>query len=204
MLRLRFLLVACVVGMMPAAASAAIILQVQQPDPVGAGTFAVDLVFETTGEDATRDEQLAFYDLGVRLVRGGGAVGGLRFVEPYASKLPNAEGYVFPDAAEFTVAESSPTAILANVSANTTANFDISTGKKAARLYLAVDPLTSPDTFYEIQFDPELTIFAAGAGDDPIIPVVLQPARIIIPEPSGLLFCAPGLLAMRRRRPSLN
>ena len=200
MLRSRLLLVACLAGMMPAVASAAVILKVQERLIPVPGGFAVDLVFETTGEDATRDEQLAFYDLGLRLVKRGGAAGGITFVAPFADKVPNADGYVFPDTAEFTVAEADADSILANVSANTTANFDITTGKKAGRLYLSVDPLTSPDTFYEIQFDPDLTIFAAGAGDDPVIPVVLQSGRVFIPEPSGLMTLGAGLLALRRFR----
>ena len=165
--------IGCVLALLPGVASAAITAKVQDKQlvPPSAGTNFVDIIFEATGANQTVDEALAFYDLGLKLVKRGGALGGITFVAPFAEKVPNADGYIFPDTAEFTVAESSPSAILANVSANTTANFDITSGKKAGRVYFTVDPLTSPDTVYEIQFDPDLTIFAAGAGDDPIIPV---------------------------------
>jgi hypothetical protein len=196
--------IGCVLALLPGVASAALVSKVQDKVlPLGAsGVQFVDIVFEATGANQSADEALAFYDLGLRLVKRGGTLGNITFVTPFAEKLPNAEGFIFPDAAEFVVAESSPTAILANVSANTSANFDITSGKKAGRVYFTVDPLTSLDSVYEIQLDPDLTIFAAGAGDDPIIPVTLASGQItFIPEPGTLsLLAIGGLMALRRRR----
>ena len=197
--------IGCVLALLPGVASAAITAKVSDLQLVPgthAGTHSVDIVFEATGANQTVDEALAFYDLGLRLVKRGGGAGGITFIAPFAEKNANADGYVFPDTAEFTVAESGPANILANVSANTTANFDITSGKKAGRVFFTVDALTSPDTVYEIQFDPDLTIFAAGAGDDPIIPVTLAAGTIsFIPEPASLsLLAIGGLMALRRRR----
>lgn len=198
--------IGCVLALLPGVASAA--LSAKPEDKVlvpGVDTGVVrfvDIVFEATGANQSADEALAFYDLGMRLVKRGGTAGGITLVAPFADKLPNAEGFVFPDAAEFTVAESSPSSLLANVSANTSANFDITSGKKAGRVFFMADALTTPDTVYELQFDPDLTIFAAGAGDDPIIPVTLTAGTIsFIPEPASLsLLAIGGLLALRRRR----
>ena len=193
--------VACLVAVAPSFAPAAITVKVEDRTlGLGIPQF-VDIVFEATGANQTMDEALAFYDLGLRVRRVSGTGGGLRFVDPYATKNLNADGYIFPDSAEFVVAEATPTTILANVSANTTANFDITSGKKAGRIWFEVDPLTGPLSIFEIEFDPDLTIFASGTGDDPIIPVTLASGRIgYIPEPSGSVLLGGGALALRRRR----
>lgn len=191
---------------MPSLAPGAITAKVGDNFPIIGVTRRqhVDIVFEATGASETVDEALAFYDLGLRLVRNSGPENIARFVAPYATKLENGDGFVFPDSAEFVVAEATPDFILVNVSANPAANFDITSGKKVARVYYEIDDGVTWDTSYEIRLDPELTIFAAGAGDDPIIPVRLVPGTIFgrLPEPSGMSVPALAAFALRRRRAS--
>jgi hypothetical protein len=198
--------IASVLAMMPIAASAAVKLNIEDKRdliPVTAGTQFVDLVFETTGENETTiNENLAFYDIGVRLVKvRGGAGGGVQFVSPFVGKPDN---FVFPDNAEIAVVdETTPTFAFANIDANSSSNFDITTGKKAARLYFQVDPLTALDAVYELRFDRDYTTISAGAGDDPNIVTDLSDLGQIsfIPEPGSLsLLAIGGLLALRRRR----
>ena len=130
-----------------------------------------------------------------------GTPGGLKFVDPFLTRPSAANGFVFPDAARFRIAEAAPTFLHANVSAETLGDFDITFGQKAARVWFEIDPATSPDSFYEIRFDRDLTVFAARTGDDPIIPVTLESGFIrVVPEPSGVVLLGFGALVSRRRR----
>lgn len=198
--------IASVLAMMPVAASAAVKLNIGDKGglvPATAGTQFVDLVFEATGENESVNENLAFYDIGVRLVKvRGGAGGGVQFVSPFLGKPT--ENFVFPDNAEIAIVdETTPTFVFANVDANSSTNFDIAGGKKAGRLYFQVDPLTPLDAVYELRFDRDYTTISAGAGDDPNIVTDLSDTGSIsfIPEPGSLsLLAIGGLLALRRRR----
>jgi len=105
-----------------------------------------------------------------------------------------------PSGATFSLAESTPSYILANVFSNNDLA-DITTGKKAARVRYTVAP-DAPWWRYLLAFEPALTVFGSG---DPIgaleIPVALRDTELFIPEPSGLAL--PGLacllLGLRRR-----
>jgi hypothetical protein len=193
---------------MPVAASAAVKLNIEDKTGLlpGAGMQFVDVVFEATGENATVNEQLGLFDIGLRLVkRGGGALSGVSFAPPYLAKPTNAEGFIFPDTADFTVIpeDSGADRAFANVDANTAGNYDIVTGKKLARIYFTVDQIADPLAVYEIRINPGLTVITAGAGDDPNIVADFSDVGVIsfIPEPGSLsLLAIGGLLALRRRR----
>lgn len=204
MFRTFLLLAACISAALPDAARGALSVKVEDKfaiPGVDTGPFFVDLVFEATGTAQSVDEALAFYDLGLTMTRVGGGTMGLEFVPPYATKLPFAENFVFPDSAEFTVAHADADSVLVNVGANSASNFDITTGKKVARVFFNMNALVEPNSRYLIGLDPELTIFAAGAGDDPIIPVTFIPGVIWVPEPGALsLVGVAALLILRRRR----
>lgn len=198
--------IASVLAFMPVAASAAVKLNIEDKvlDPTTAGMQFVDLIFEATGaNETTVNEQLAFYDLGVRLVKvRGGNGGGVQFVTPFVGKPT--DNFVFPDNAAIDIVqdETTSTFAFANVDANSASNFDITTGKKAARLFFQVDPATPADAVYEFRFDRDYTTISAGAGDDPNIVTDLSDAGVItFPEPGSLSVLAiGGLLALRRRR----
>jgi hypothetical protein len=212
----RFVLgLGCVAGLMlPSIASAALSLQIgpqsspATPDAtyttpgLPSGQQFFDLIFTET--DPTVNEGLFAYDLAASVVRpaGMGSGQGLRLG---GAERP-ADNYVLdvPSGSTFTVAENTPDRLLVNVSSNNDLA-DITTGKKAARVFYTLDPAAVPGN-YTIVFDTASTVFGSGDPNQPLeIPVTLTDAgfvRIdIVPEPASLsLLGIAGLLALRRRR----
>ena len=108
-----------------------------------------------------------------------------------------------PNKYTFTVAEQDANHVLVNVSSNNDL-FDITSGKKAARVFYTVDPNIDLGD-YSIVFDTANTVFGSGDPNrpDPAIPVGLVDAGFVqvVPEPASLsLLGFAGLLVLRRRR----
>ena len=210
----RFVLgLGCVAGLvLPSIASAALSLQVgpqaspATPDvtytkgstPSGQQFF--DLIFN---DDSTENEGLFAYDLVMNVVRPAGKTGGISLA---GAERPPSDFVLSDDPAKstFTVANNTPDNVLVNISSNNDL-FDITTGKKAARVFYTVDPATIDLGDYSIVFDTQNTVFGSGDPNrtDPAIPVSLVDAGVIhvVPEPASLsLLGFAGLLALRRRR----
>ena len=168
------------------------------PPPGGRGFL--DLIFT---DDSTENEGLFAYDLSLFVVRPAGTTGGIRL--DGAERAPT--DFVLgddPNKSTFSVAESTPDHLLINVSSNNDL-FDITSGKKAARIFYTFDgTCILGDT--NIVFDTANTVFGSGDPNrpDPAIPVSLVDTGHFpaCPEPGGVavLAAAGGMLAFRRRR----
>ena len=210
MKRLVFAL-ACVVSLLPQLASAALSLQIgsqsgpNTPDATpffpSPGPQFFDLIFNET--PPADNEGLFAYDLSLRLVRPAGTTGGVRLAG--AERTPT--DFVLgddPNASTFSVAASTPDELLINISSNN-ALFDITQGKKAARVFYTYDVDFSVLGEYRIVFDTTNTVFGSGDPNrpDPAIAVDLSDAGVIrvIPEPaSAALLGVAGMLVLRRRK----
>jgi hypothetical protein len=209
----RFVLgLGCVAGLvLPSIASAALSLQIgPQASPAtpdvtitkGAapsGQQFMDLIFT---DDGAENEGLFAYDLVLNVVRPAGRTGGISLAG--ADRPPT--DFVLsddPNKSTFSVANNTPDNLLINISSNNDL-FDITSGKKAARVFYTVDPNIDLGD-YSIVFDTANTVFGSGDPNrpDPAIPVGLVDAGFIqvVPEPASLsLLGFAGLLVLRRRR----
>jgi hypothetical protein len=203
---------ACAVALLiPSIASAALSLQIgpqsspatpdaEHPATGSGGTKFLDLIFSEF--NPTENEGLFAYDLALRVVRPAGvpAGSGLRLG---GAERPS-DNYVLdvPSGSTFTVAENNAEHLLVNVASNNDLA-DITTGKKAARIFYTVDPGAIPGD-YKIVFDTASTVFGSGEPNrDLNIQVTLTDAGVIrvVPEPATLsVLGITGLLALRRRR----
>ena len=108
-----------------------------------------------------------------------------------------------PSGATFTVAESTADHVLINVSSNNDLA-DITTGKKAARIFYTLTPFSSfltPTTV--LTFNTDSTVFGSGDPNRPlqIHPDLSDTGVIGAPEPAGIaLLGVAGLLALCRCR----
>ena len=208
----RFVLGMGLLGLMvPSVASAA--LSISSPDvsyvvPGDAGEHFVDLIFRETG--TADNEQMTVYDLGVSLVRPGGATGGVglklwdvndpNFDPAPLSSSPN---YVFGTRVNTTVVESDANHLqlnFENIAPGAAGATNVADGMSAARIFYTVAP-DAPRGLYQLVISPDLSVFANS--DALAIPVdVSDPGNInIVPEPGTLsLLGVAGLLALRRRR----
>ena len=187
--------VAVVALMLPGVASAALALGgVKGTD--GTGRNFVDLVFTETAP--TENEGLFAYDIAARIVRPGGVTGGVNLA---GIERPG-DNYVLdvPSGSTFSVAENTANNVLANVSSNNDLA-DITTGKKAARIFYTIAPDAAPG-IYRLAFDPASTVFGSGDPNHSLeIAVALSDTDIVVPEPAGLaLLGVASLLTLRRRR----
>ena len=159
----------------------------------------LDLIFN---DDSTENEGLFAYDLSLYVVRPAGRTGGI-FLE--GAERPPSDFVLSDDPTKstFSVAESTRDHLLVNVSSNNDL-FDITAGKKAARVFYRTDGDCLGE--YKIVFDTANTVFGSGDPNrpDPAIVVSMVDTGFFpaCPEPGGLLSLAAagGMLAMRRRR----
>ena len=209
----RFVLgLGCVAGLvLPSIASAALSLQIgpqaspssaDQSFPKGSapsGQQFMDLIFS---DDSTENEGLFAYDLVLNVVRPAGRTGGISLA---GADRPPTDFVLSDDPAKstFTVANNTADNLLINISSNNDL-FDITSGKKAARVFYTVDPAIDLGD-YKIVFDTQNTVFGSGdpARPDPALTVSLVDNGLVqvVPEPASLsLLGFAGLLVLRRRR----
>ena len=192
--------VTCLLGMLPAAASAALDLRVgpnRGPEAVdavvapGSGEQFFDLAFTETG--TPYNEGLWAYDVMVRSPRPGITL--LRAERPDNWVITDANG-------TFTVFDSGPGHLLFGAS-NSDRLSDITTGRKAARIFYSVDAGAAPG-LYNLTLDREWTVFVSGepVSANRIVVDITDPGVIrVTPEPAGLaLIGAVAVFALRRRR----
>ena len=158
----------------------------------GSGEHFFDLTFTET--PPTENEFLYAYDVlfeaaqtGIRLLR---------------AERPDNFVLTAPDAT-FVQSEADAGHILAAAQDGTSLGVDVVTGPKAARVYYAVDPGTTPG-LYRITLNPVGTTFVSGdpnrQGYFPVVDITDPGVVLVTPEPSGLaLLAVAGLLALRRR-----
>jgi hypothetical protein len=201
-----FLLAWLAMAFLPEAAAAGLALQFgQQPGPVPEnsclpGTYFVDLIVTET--QPTENEMLFAYDLGVRLVGPGGRPGGVSLT---GADRPPGEFVMGDDPAKSTlnVAENTPDSLLVNVVSNNDL-FDITTGKKAARIFYTIAPGAQLGE-YRVLFDPDTTVFGSGDPNrlSPQIFVSLADVGTITvcPEPGATALAGlAAVLGLRRGR----
>ena len=209
----RFVLgLGCVAGLvLPSIASAALSLQIgpqaspSTPDltvvkgAAPSGQQFMDLIFS---DDSTENEGLFAYDLVLNVVRPAGTTGGISLA---GAEKPPTDFVLSDDASKstFTVANSTADNLLVNISSNNDL-FDITSGKKAARILYTIDPGIDLGD-YKIVFDTANTVFGSGDPNrpDPALTVSLVDAGFVqvVPEPASLsLLGFAGLLVLRRRR----
>ena len=196
-------------ALLPGTARGALSLQFGPPDgtnPASAclpGTHFIDLIFN---DDGTENEGLFAYDLVLNLVTPAGRQGDVRIAgaerpptdfvlsdDPSKSTFSIAQGPGLTDDRRITV----------NVSSNNDL-FDITSGKKAARILYTIAPDALPGQF-SFAFDTANTVFGSGDPNrpDPSLPVALADGGSlpICPEPGALsLIGLAGALSLRRRR----
>jgi hypothetical protein len=195
------LVLACVLAVAPATASAALGIDFVPgppliPGEIPTGEQYVDLVFRETGTPT--NEGLFAYDLYITRDRPG-AINLVRAERP-DNWVFSSPGASFQEAGpEFS---HKPSQIVINAIGDLLgANQDIADGTKAARIFYTLDP-DAPYGDFRISLDPSGTLFVSGDTGE-AIPVDISDSYsfIVIPEPVGLsLLGAAGLLMIRRRR----
>src|SRR2546423_970838 len=149
----QFLLVLAVMVSMPqGVCSAALSLGGLNGRDASTGQRYVDLVFNET--PPTENEGLFAYDIAASLVRPTGVTGGVNL----AGIERPADNFVLdvPSGATFSVAENTANNVLANISSNNDLA-DITSGKKAARIFYTVDPGATPG-IYRLALDTGSTV----------------------------------------------
>jgi hypothetical protein len=198
-----------VLALLPAVSRGALSLGFGPPDgtnPASAclpGTHFVDLIF---ADDSTEDEGLYAYDLVLNLVTPAGRPGDVRIA---GAERPPTDFVLSddPNKSTFTIAQgpglTDDRRITVNISSNNDL-FDITTGKKAARLFYTIAPGALPGQF-SLAFDPANTVF--GSGDPNRLELALAVGLAdagslqICPEPGTLSITGlAGLLCLSRRR----
>jgi hypothetical protein len=156
----------------------------------GSGEHFFDPTF--TEAPPAQNEGLYAYDLMVRAPQPGITL--LRAEKP--------DDWVLGDVgSSFTVTEATADHLSISALSNNDL-YDITTGKKAARIYYGVDAGTLPG-LYRITPDPSDVIFAGGnpSGRDIVVEVTDPGVVRVTPEPSGLaVLGATAAFALRRRR----
>jgi hypothetical protein len=167
-----------------------------QPDEVfsrpPAGPQFFDLTFTETGPPGV--ESLYAYDIEVRVVRPSGVEGGVRLLTGRDAVDVTPQDFVFPSAvrAGWRILETDADHLLATIRRATSSPVDITTGKKAGRVFYTVDPDAAPGT-YSIVFNPLKTVFGSNDPRGPLEIVVDQTDRgviVLVPEPRTLTLIA--------------
>ena len=187
---------ACALAIGPSAASAALILNVEDivvpTNPPAEVVREVEVFF--TESAPAENENLFGYNIRINLDNKGT---GIALVPP--GMQPTAHPWVLPAGSSFTDFNSNAATIRVAADANAAQNIDNNEGvvKFSVRV-----PAGTPDGEYPLTVVESETSFANDQGNAILFPINSGAVFVGIPEPTtfGLVALGGGLLALRRRR----